>query len=952
MDGLNIFPANGLDRSIMASVFTGVLLMTVASETLGWTFAGLVVPGYLAAVFAISPVTGAAIVLESVMAYALARAIGSWLPAIDAWSQAFGRERFFIVIAASLFVRLGCEGYLFPWLGLRFDFGRASELYSIGLVLIPLVANSAWNVGLVRGAAQNTLTTLLTYAILTRVLLPWTNLSLSKIELSFERVALDFLAAPKAYLVLLVGTIFGARTNVRYGWDFNGILVPGLLAVAWYTPLKLAATLVEAVVVAALSQRLVTTRLLRGYLIEGPRRLLLVFCVGFSLKIALGFVFARALPAETVTDFYGFGYVLPTLLSMKIWQYGSVPRVLMPTLFVSFIGFVGGNLLGLWLSLVWPGDSAERALPPLSRGPLALQLMLQATPPQRSFPTVLDGERREALLEVVEQLLRRDVDGGLRRARRDGIAVRRYSLLRSGSVFNLRVARGGYAPALAVAPRGYGALVIRAADLQEGAAVGARLMPVLEPALLVVLPARAPGIEALLDPLLAGFPAAVRRLSIADRYRLSGATAVDARRLRSDGFRSVGGALELSGKRLAVLRASLFDVPLEDPPEISWRDLDEQWTIDVPDPEGEPPDRARLRAMSDALLPRLSRWAEGEELSLASRALLRWHGLVVRRLVDPEGLVIASDVADGGSRRFLWVVLRGSSSLVVDVPHAARERGSVKLAKELARRLGARHLLLHEVRTKVRDTTGRQRMLRRTAIQRALEGLLAQGAFVVQVHERSREDAPPGVDAVVAPAADVGPVPAWARDVTYLLEHAGWKVASYDGTQPTAFARGTAEPLMEYARALYTDRVVAVWTQGSLRATLRQRTHASTVAWLQHGGLRQSSEDVATALSRLGRGAYRCEAEELRRQLTHFWQTHNPYDVVALARLSRACNALLVDDPRLGGPFLIGAERYRKFGLRLGRPQGSAARRAASPDAAALALGLGAEFVVLEQVRP
>ena len=43
--------------------------------------------------------------------------------------------------------------------------------------------------------------------------------------------------------------MIAAQCNVRYGWDYNGILVPGLLAVAWYSPLKLVTTFVEAMAV-------------------------------------------------------------------------------------------------------------------------------------------------------------------------------------------------------------------------------------------------------------------------------------------------------------------------------------------------------------------------------------------------------------------------------------------------------------------------------------------------------------------------------------------------------------------------------------------------------------------------------------------------------------------------------------------------------------------------------
>src|SRR5262249_33985577 len=46
---INIFPRSGFDQSVTTPVLIGVLVSWFFTETFGWIFAGLVVPGYLAA---------------------------------------------------------------------------------------------------------------------------------------------------------------------------------------------------------------------------------------------------------------------------------------------------------------------------------------------------------------------------------------------------------------------------------------------------------------------------------------------------------------------------------------------------------------------------------------------------------------------------------------------------------------------------------------------------------------------------------------------------------------------------------------------------------------------------------------------------------------------------------------------------------------------------------------
>ena len=52
---MHLFPESGFDRSAATPVFAGVLVSWFFTETFGWVFAGLVVPGYLATLFLLEP---------------------------------------------------------------------------------------------------------------------------------------------------------------------------------------------------------------------------------------------------------------------------------------------------------------------------------------------------------------------------------------------------------------------------------------------------------------------------------------------------------------------------------------------------------------------------------------------------------------------------------------------------------------------------------------------------------------------------------------------------------------------------------------------------------------------------------------------------------------------------------------------------------------------------------
>lgn len=70
---LHLFPASGFDKSATTAVLLGVLISWLFTEAFGWVFAGLVVPGYFAALFLLDPRVAPVDFFEAVVTYGLAR---------------------------------------------------------------------------------------------------------------------------------------------------------------------------------------------------------------------------------------------------------------------------------------------------------------------------------------------------------------------------------------------------------------------------------------------------------------------------------------------------------------------------------------------------------------------------------------------------------------------------------------------------------------------------------------------------------------------------------------------------------------------------------------------------------------------------------------------------------------------------------------------------------------
>ena len=349
---LHIFPGGGFDQSILPVVYLGLLCLWFFAETFGFIFIGLVVPGYLTAVGVIAPASAAVVFLESLVTYSIVWGLSDGLGKRGVWSPFFGRDRFFAFLVISVVVRLVGGLWLWPtsweWVTTRFGLSAAppGPLSSLGLVLVPLTANMFWKVGIFRGSWQILLPTSMTYALTSYLLLPYTNLRFSEFRLNFEDVAVDLLSSSRTYIVLLVGAALSARLNKRYGWDFGGILVPALLAVTWYTPAKAAMTFAEVAVLATAAHLIVSAPVIKNWNLEGPRRLVLVFTVAFILKYISSWVFVAVAPSIRMTDFFAFGYLLSSLVALKVLQ-KDIASTVLPTVAVSLVGFVAGSLVAL-----------------------------------------------------------------------------------------------------------------------------------------------------------------------------------------------------------------------------------------------------------------------------------------------------------------------------------------------------------------------------------------------------------------------------------------------------------------------------------------------------------------------------------------------------------------------------------------------------------------------------
>ena len=380
-----LFPHGALDSAVITTVWVGVAVVAFFNLRFGWVLSGLVVPGYMVPLLILKPWSAAVVFVEGIVTYLVVWGFSEVLSRLGYWSSLFGRDRFFALVLVSVTVRLLFDGWLLPgigaWvnteLGLLFDY--RNSLHSFGLIIIALIANQFWKTGLVRGVIPMAVTVGASFLIVRYGLMTTTNFTVSTLGYMYEDIASSILASPKAYIVLLTVAFVASRMNLLYGWDFSGILIPSLLALQWYEPGKVLVTFFEALLILWVARLLLRTRWLRNRNIEGARKLLLFFNINFAYKLLVAYLLVYFFPEVKITDTYAFGYLLATLIAIKMYDKDIAVRLTRATLQTSLVGVAVASLVGFGLTLLplsqlWTTPGAALAS---TAGPKALGGQLQ-----------------------------------------------------------------------------------------------------------------------------------------------------------------------------------------------------------------------------------------------------------------------------------------------------------------------------------------------------------------------------------------------------------------------------------------------------------------------------------------------------------------------------------------------------------------------------------------------
>ena len=363
---LPIFPVGSLAGSVTTTVWVGVMVSCYFNLRFGWVLSGLVVPGYVVPLLLLRPWAAVVIAFEAIITYLVVWAYSEYFSRYGLWNGLFGRDRFFAIFLVSVLVRVVCETFLFPAIGeyvnsaygLNFDY--RNNLQSFGLIVVALLANQFWKPGLIRGLPPVLITHLVTLLLVRYVLMEFTNFNIGTLDYLYEDVATSMLASPKTYIILLTTAFLASRMNLNYGWEFSGILIPSLLALQWYQPYKLLFTFMETFIILGLGALALRVPFVANRNIEGARKVLLFFTIGFLYHLVLGNVVLEWFPQQKATDLYGFGYLLTTLLAIRMYDKDITARVSRAVLQTSLVAVAFASVIGFGLTYL-PNLFAIRA---------------------------------------------------------------------------------------------------------------------------------------------------------------------------------------------------------------------------------------------------------------------------------------------------------------------------------------------------------------------------------------------------------------------------------------------------------------------------------------------------------------------------------------------------------------------------------------------------------------
>lgn len=389
---LPLFPHGSLASSVITTVWIGVLVVAFFNLRFGWVFSGLVVPGYVVPLMMTKPWSAGVVLFEGIITFLIVRFLSERPARLPYWCSLFGRDRFFALLLFSVIIRLTFDGWLLPiggeainqYFGIQIDY--RNNLHSFGLIIIALLANQFWKTGLIRGLIPLVVTIGVTYLIIRYGLMELTNFSISKLNFMYEDLAASVLASPKAYIILLTTAFLASRMNLIYGWDFNGILIPSLIALQWYQPSKVLTTFLEAFLILWLATLVLKMPLFTRMNVEGARKVLLFFNLGYALKMLVGYAVPFIWPDLKVTDAYGFGYLLATFMAIRMYDQDVIARLMRATLQTSLTAVVAASAVGFALTLLF----IPQGWSPASAGAVGAAVVRVS---DTSLPTAIQRDR-------------------------------------------------------------------------------------------------------------------------------------------------------------------------------------------------------------------------------------------------------------------------------------------------------------------------------------------------------------------------------------------------------------------------------------------------------------------------------------------------------------------------------------------------------------------------------
>ena len=801
---LELLPGAYIDNSLLTSVLIGVRVLWWLAERFGWPATGLVVPGYLGAVLAVRPEAALVVAGEAVITYLVAHFLGRMLSGAPTFERVFGRDRFFLIILVSIFVRMIAEGDLVREALLGADVELSEAWHSLGLVLVPLTANTLWKPGLLKGTPLVLIPVLAVYGFLVFILIPLTNFNLSEFELTYEDLSWAFVDAPREYVLVLIGAFIASHTTARYGWDFGGIIVCGLLAISWLDPVKLGATLAEILLIVLAMRALVVRWPLRTANMSGLRPIVLAFVLSWLLKYLLAWVSQGLWPGFRIGELFGFGYLLPAIVATRCWRAGSVARVLMPALGISFVTALLGLGLGQGLVELRSGvmQAASADTEPVTDISSKRRVVHMLTPPDDRVDQPLTGEVRTALVAA---------DAGVawqgRRAKVD--LSDEGAVIHSGDLGLIGTAwlRDGAGSLEIQVPR---------AHIEPGLAEAAvTLAEVLDADLLLLSPSTE-----------------MRRRSHDPSRRILILESGETSMLEADGelpdeidleplvellvdlptsFDHAGrGDARLTLSELAVLELALrsFDLPTTRATQPLWDEDGYPRTTDN-DPRGAEP-ITNLALLDRGVL---------QPILLARTGDPRWLRVAADHAAA-MGMVLAYDeetiqLAPGPEReppRFtLWLRTEGSP-YAVEVRAAGRHHLAVEVGQAWYDQLEASALLVHDARADLDAAALRNAGSAAPELAVLRDLALGIDELTVLAIEASREDEIPGADAVISlgrPLDLVDEVPDAMWTAAGLAHYAGGSTSWYDGDARRIRFYDPSNPRREIVRAAGGEYVTA-----------------------------------------------------------------------------------------------------------------------------------------------